>query len=84
MTAPLKEKTLKTIQSTLHIHFTGVRCGELISREHELSIVLPALMYDVSDQALAQYTLLVLQGGKMYSDVDKVSICEQVISIDMS
>ena len=84
MSAPIKTGHLETIQSTLHIHFTGVRYGEFVKRQHDLSIALPTVMFDAPDTSLAQYVLLVLSGGKMYQEVDNLRIDEDAIASETS
>ena len=69
---------------TLHIHFTGIRCGEFVKRQHDFSIALPAVMFDASDTSLAQYVLLVLSGGKMYREVDELRIDEDAIGLEIT
>ena len=51
MSAPIK-RAPKTIQSTLNIHFTGIRCGELVNRPHTVSTTLPLAMFNASDISL--------------------------------
>lgn len=83
MTAPVKEPLLKTIKSTLRIHFTGIRCKEVAVKDHRVFITLPKIMFDTPDESIAQYVLLVLQGGKMYSNVNNITIDEESIAIEM-
>ena len=81
MSAPIKKEHLKTIQSTVHVHFMGIRCGELMKRSHTVVITLPVVMFDASDISLIQFTLLVLTGGKMYRAVDHVRIDESAFTL---
>ena len=55
-----KKEPLKTIQSTLQVYFRGIRRGELVNRQHHVSMTLPEVMFDVPDASLMQYTLFVL------------------------
>lgn len=65
MSSSLTEKEhQKTTQSTLQVYFRGIRRGELLNRQHHVSITLPEVMFDVPDASLVQYTLFVLSGGK--------------------
>ena len=79
MSAPLEKEHLKTIQSTLLIYFTGVRRGELVSRQHIVSATLPTALFDATDIALAQYALLILSNGKMYTEIANLRVDENTI-----
>lgn len=81
MSAPIKKEHLKTVQSTVHVHFMGIRCGELKKRSHTVIITLPAVMFDATDISLIQFTLLVLTSGKMYRAVDHISIDENAFTL---
>ena len=81
MSAPIKKEHLETIRSTVHVHFMGIRCGELMKRSHTVVITLPVVMFDASDISLIQFTLLVLTGGKMYRAVDNVHINENAFTL---
>ena len=83
MSAPIKKERLKTIQSTLNIHFMGIRGDELVSRPHTVSTTLPPAMFNASDISLAQYALLVLSGGKRYTAVDNLQIDEEAVELEM-
>ena len=83
MSAPIKKERLKTVQSTLNIYFTGIRCGELVCRPHTVSTSLPPAMFDASDISLAQCALLVLTGGKRYTAVDNLQVDEETVELEM-
>ena len=82
MSAPIKKEHLKTIKSTLNVHFMGIRCGELTKRSHTVNIALPTVMFEASDISLVQFTLLILTGGKMYSEVDHLRINENTFALE--
>ena len=84
MSAPIRIELLKTIKSTLDVHFTGILCGESENRPHNVSIELPTTMFDAKDAMLVQYTLLVLSGGKMYREVNNLYIEENAIESEVS
>ncbi|WP_299076234.1 hypothetical protein [uncultured Paraglaciecola sp.] len=81
MSAPIKKENLKTIRSTVHVHFMGIKCGEFMKRPHNVTITLPVVMFDASDVSLIQFTLLVLTGGKMYRSVDHLCIDENAFTL---
>lgn len=82
MSAPIKKEHLKTIRSTLNVHFMGIRCGEHTKRSHTVVITLPAVMFDASDISLVQFTLLILTSGKMYHAVDHIRIDENAFTLE--
>jgi len=69
-------------QSMLHLRFTGIQWGEPFKRVHSLSIALPAVLSEASDEVLASFALCTLSGTLDYTEVNDIEVVVELLASD--